>query len=144
MKAAAFVVLVFLSLALCQEVSEAEITFSGSSTTSCPVLSCSQSEWFPNRACNTDGASVWEDGSRTFDDPVPTGHIVRSVTVVYYLNAGCSTIEQGTGRVTLDGGMVGFTPELTRESPTSSTLRRSTDLFFILRQRREIAHVRAA
>merc|ERR1712137_64171 len=103
----------FLSLALCQEVSEAEITFSGSSTTSCPVLSCSQSEWFPNRACNTDGASVWEDGSRTFDDPVPAGHIVRSVTVVYYLNAGCSTIEQGTGRVTLDGGMVGFTPELT-------------------------------
>lgn len=117
---AAAIVLLFTALALLLSVNGEEvvayINFEGSSTAFCPVFSCSSSDWFPNRACNSDPAA-WEDGARTFEDPVPPGNVVRSVSVVYYINANnCSDVPPARERlVTLDGSMVGFTPDLVRE-----------------------------
>lgn len=55
-------------------------------------------------------SSTWGTGMVHFQDPVPSGYIVKGINVTLLITAGCTNNTKDSGLVTVDGTVLNFVP----------------------------------
>lgn len=85
------------------------IAYDENYATDCTTCNDPESFYFEYFVCNSDPDN-WENGARTFMDPVPIGNVVVSINITFYANFGCEPFGTNTFLALINSDIVDYIP----------------------------------